>query len=322
MNDFLLSFGLTVGVSLLVSIATAFSRPASRLDWLLSALLCGGVAVYMVLVSPIWAWIGFDWRPLPLVAAGAAILWSARRLRGRPALPPRRPRTLVRVGLRGTVAALIAGMLVHLHLARALPPGAVDLSFPLQGGRYVVLHGGGATSLNYHRVVPAQAWATDVLALDDEGRRARGVRPEALDAYEIFDHAIVAPCDGVVSRVWDGAPDVPIGEVDAARPAGNHVLLSCVVGGADLTVLLAHLRSGSVAVAEGEPVRRGARLGRVGNSGNSTEPHLHVHAVRGHSTDPLVVIATGEAVPLTFGGRFLARNAVIHADIRAPGPPK
>lgn len=208
------------------------------------------------------------------------------------------------------MVALIAGMLIDLHMARLVPAGAVDLSFPLKGGRFAVLHGGGA-ALNHHHVVPAQAHATDIVALNRRGRRASGVRPEALDAYEIFDRAVVAPCDGIVSGMSDGAPDAPIGRVDPLKPAGNHVLLFCAVGDAGITLLLAHFRPGSVAVICGDRVRRGTLLGRVGNSGNSTEPHLHIHAVRGHETDPGAVLATALAVPLTFDGRFLTRNAVV-----------
>lgn len=316
-NELLLALGLALGPPLLLSGVTAFVRPRTRLNWLLSAFLCGGVSAYMYLASPIWAWIGFGWRMPLLVTAIAAMVWSARRLRGRPLLPPARPLPLAGTALRCAMAALIAGMLVHLHLARLAPAGVVDLSFPLEGGSFVVLQGGGAAALNYHHAVPAQAYATDILALNDQGRRARGVRPGALDAYEIFDRAVIAPCDGIVTGMSDGAPDVPIGRTDPLRPAGNHVLLSCVAGGVEITLLLAHFRPGSVAVAHGDRVRRGTLLGRVGNSGNTTEPHHHIHAVRGRVADLGAVLATAEAVPLTFNGRFLARNAIVHI----PGPP-
>ncbi|TMZ49982.1 M23 family metallopeptidase, partial [Klebsiella pneumoniae] len=49
--------------------------------------------------------------------------------------------------------------------------------------------------------------------------------------------------------------------------------------------------------AEGDVVREGQLLGTVGNSGNTSEPHLHIHAEK-----------DGEGVPIRFGGRFLVRN--------------
>ena len=318
MSEFLFALGLVLGIPLLLSGMTAFARPRSRLDWLLSALLCAGVSCFMYSSGAVWSWIGFGWRIVPLAAAAGAVAWSARRLRARPVLPSARSfLPLAGIVFRGAMVALIAGMLIDLHMARRAPAGAVDLWFPLKGGRFAILHGGGGAALNYHHSVPAQAYATDIVALNHRGRRAWGVRPEALDAYEIFDQAVVAPCDGIVSGTSDGAPDAPIGRVDPLKPAGNHVLLFCAVGRAGITLLLAHFRSGSVAVARDDRVRRGTLLGRVGNSGNSTEPHLHIHAVRGSETDPGAVLATAHAVPLTFNGRFLTRNDVIHvSDLR------
>jgi murein DD-endopeptidase MepM/ murein hydrolase activator NlpD len=85
---------------------------------------------------------------------------------------------------------------------------------------------------------------------------------------------------------------------DEKNVAGNHVVVRC----GDADVWLAHLRRGTVAVRSGASVTRGALLGRAGNSGNTTEPHLHVHAERG-----------GRAVPVRFDGRWLVRNATVSA---------
>lgn len=48
--------------------------------------------------------------------------------------------------------------------------------------------------------------------------------------------------------------------------------------------MLAHLQHGSVAVAPGARVETGSYVGRVGNSGRSTVPHLHLHFQQ--SADP------------------------------------
>ncbi|MEZ7171746.1 M23 family metallopeptidase [Sporosarcina sp. OR05] len=63
---------------------------------------------------------------------------------------------------------------------------------------------------------------------------------------------------------------------------------------------MAHMKEGSVAVAKGDTVTTGQLLGKVGNSGNTSEPHLHIHAE-----------LDGKGVPLTFDGRFLVRNQLV-----------
>ena len=263
------------------------------------------------MAGPIWTWIGFGWRWLPLGIAAAGVLWSARQARTRPILPPRASRRFAHTAVRGAVAVVIGILLLDLHIARNVPGGAVDLGFPLEPGRYAVAQGGASRVLNHHLVVPAQAHAVDLVGLNGKGQRARGIWPKRLEAYEIFDHEVVAPCDGMVSGASDGASDTSIGEKGRGGPAGNYVLLSCTVEDREITVLLAHLRAGSVAAEVGDAVERGAPLGRVGNSGRSTEPHLHIHAVRGLGRSLDTVIAGGEAVPLTFGGRSVVRNAII-----------
>jgi murein DD-endopeptidase MepM/ murein hydrolase activator NlpD len=54
-------------------------------------------------------------------------------------------------------------------------------------------------------------------------------------------------------------------------------------------------------------VQVGDMLGQVGNSGNTSQPHLHLHAERGGAADQIL---TGEGVPIEFEGRFLVRNSL------------
>ncbi|WP_210183628.1 peptidoglycan DD-metalloendopeptidase family protein [Microvirga guangxiensis] len=73
-------------------------------------------------------------------------------------------------------------------------------------------------------------------------------------------------------------------------------------------VLLAHMRAGSVRLKPGDDIKTGDEIGAVGNSGNTGEPHLHIHAQRpGPADAPL----SGDGVPIRFGGRFTARNDVV-----------
>lgn len=110
----------------------------------------------------------------------------------------------------------------------------------------------------------------------------------------------------------DGLPDENAPHPDPENPAGNHVVVRCAQQGVD--VLLAHVMNGSVAVKPGQSVEVGQFLGRVGNSGNSSEPHLHIHAVKTGSGSVL----DGEGVPIRFDGRFLVRNSLVLRQRRPP----
>ena len=90
-------------------------------------------------------------------------------------------------------------------------------------------------------------------------------------------------------------------QMDREHMAGNYIALDCN----DVFIILAHFRKGSILVAVDDPVAIGDPLGQMGNSGNSSEPHLHIHAQRGLPENaPL----SGKPLWLTINGRFLVRN--------------
>lgn len=105
--------------------------------------------------------------------------------------------------------------------------------------------------------------------------------------------AVVAAADGVVLRVRDGEPDISVklrGST-GGRDAGNAVILRHSDGS---ETQYSHLRQGSVAVAPGQPVKAGSRLGLIGMSGNAEFPHLHFSLrIDGKEIDPFTARAAG-----------------------------
>ncbi len=208
-------------------------------------------------------------------------------------------------------AASIYGTIIAL-LSRIVPAGVVNLAFPLQPGRYLVVNGGSNSSTNAHletlnaavsryRAWRGQSYGVDLVALDGFGLRAHGVQPSDPRAYFIFGARVLAPCAGEVILAVDGLPNMQVPQVDRDHLAGNHVLLRCVAA----DVLLGHLQPGSVQVDVGAKVAVGDWLGLVGNSGNTGEPHLHIHAQgRGSSDAPL----SGEPRHIAFNGHFPIRG--------------
>ncbi len=147
----------------------------------------------------------------------------------------------------------------------------------------------------------------DLVRIDALGRRARGLRPSDPAAYFIFGDMVYAPCAGAVVGAADGIPDQRPPTTDRAHMAGNHVILAC--GG--VWVLLGHLQHSSVLVSSGDRIAAGDLLGRVGNTGNSDEPHLHIHAqTPGTPEAPF----SGTPLPIRLDGRYLARNDRVSGD--------
>lgn len=188
----------------------------------------------------------------------------------------------------------------------------VDLAFPLKGGTYLVVNGGSNITVNPHLMTldtsmarfhayRGQSYGVDIVKLDGWGLRATSLQPQEPNAYAIYGVPVYAPCSGMVLIAMDGLPDMQVPLMDREHMAGNHVLLRCK----DADVLLGHFKLGSVRVAAEIQVDVGDHIANVGNSGNTGEPHLHIHAQqRGTESEPL----SGDPLPVRFDGRFLVRN--------------
>ena len=276
------------------------TRARSRVYFASIALLAALVLVVLktsilggwYVVGPFWPW---------LFTAGFVVILLWRWQRGLPGawLPNGWSRETFLTGMNAVLVALWACFLPFLARAGAYAGEPLALAAPLRGGTFVVMGGGANWSVNHHAFIPFQRYALDIVEVDGLGFRAAGLSPEALEDYRIFGQAVVAPCDGEVLSVVSDLPNRAPLDPDTLHPFGNHVVLFC--GGS--SVLLAHMNAGSVSVAAGESVTAGQLLGRVGNSGSTTEPHLHIHAVEGKHAD-----GRGDAKPLLIGGRFLVKG--------------
>ncbi len=198
--------------------------------------------------------------------------------------------------------------------ARSSPVQAIVLSLPFAGlwlarnspARRVPSHG---TDLLGER------YAIDFVGVDHRRRTADRrdwrtvLATEPAERFFAFGRPILAPADGIVVDVHDGEIDhaarrsqlslVPYAFGQAARLrqgvgaiAGNYLIIALRDSGA--FVALVHLRAGSLAVAVGEGVRTGQRVADCGNSGNSTQPHVHVQVM--DSAD----LSVARGVPMAF----------------------
>jgi murein DD-endopeptidase MepM/ murein hydrolase activator NlpD len=139
-------------------------------------------------------------------------------------------------------------------------------------GEWTVVWGGREIAQNYHARTRDQRFALDVLVTRD-GKSHAG-EGTALKDYYCYGEPILAPADGRVVWLQDSLADNRPGKTDAAHPAGNAVILD---HGNDEYSLLAHMQPRTIRFKLGERVREGEVLGLCGNSGNTSEPHLHYH---------------------------------------------
>jgi len=297
---------LLLPVALLLWLALA--RRASQAVWTLRVLL---TVLFLGNLAVAGLWLVLPWYTPVAYAAGLllAASISAHRLHEVPTWPSGW-RGMVGLGVLVTAAVSCAVLLLQAERGRGTPAGAVVLSSPLASGTYLVVNGGHSELINAHletlvgehaRAWRGQSYGVDMVKLGPSGLRAHGILPRDPGAYAIFGDPVYAPCAGQVVIAVDGIPDMHPPEMDARHMAGNHVILRC---GA-VWIVLGHLRQGSVGVQPGDSVDVMAPLGRVGNSGNTSEPHLHIHAQRsGASAAPMA----GEPLPIRFGAIYPTRN--------------
>lgn len=151
---------------------------------------------------------------------------------------------------------------------------AITLNNPFKS-LAVVGQGGNSVLYNHHYPAISQRYAVDFI-LPNSTLDADGMPSQKLTDYTCFGAPLYSPIDGEVVSVESGLPDVAIGDSDSANPVGNFVTIKY---SNDVYVLLAHMKQNSITVKMGDKVRQGEPvLGECGNSGNTSEPHLHIQA--------------------------------------------
>lgn len=197
---------------------------------------------------------------------------------------------------------------------------SIDLEYPFTG-RWLTQNSPANRVPSHGTTQFATSYSIDFVPVDNAGRTAAStfgslLRPQPPERFPGFGRALLAPINGVVVAAHDTEPDhaayrglpsigYALTQHRRARAgwkalAGNHVLIES--GG--VLVALCHLQHGSIRVTLGQHVDVGDILGHCGNSGNSTEPHVHVQAIDNREVE------RANAVPLTFR-TSLPRNGEI-----------
>jgi murein DD-endopeptidase MepM/ murein hydrolase activator NlpD len=198
------------------------------------------------------------------------------------------------------VDATVEGGAIHVALERE----AVAIGPPLGDGIWLAarsvsrgLSGHRAGAIRPQGGIPYQKgrYAIDFGGCDSTGVALHG-RQTVNENWVGYGGEVLAVADGRVVSIRDDLPDSQPFDPDRLKSltgetlGGNFIILDI---GDDLFAFYGHLKPGSIDVEEGDQVRKGQVLGRLGSSGNSTAPHLHFQINR-------AIPLRGEAVPYVF----------------------
>ena len=222
----------------------------------------------------------------------------------------------------------VGGMIITPIIHRPLPNKdnfvpQVKYSLPFKG-RWVAVNGGVTKATSHSWSLHSQRYAYDFIMLDQkpEPKSFAGDFTVATNYY-CYGQEIVAPADGVVVAVRDKYPDGQIAGGGKTDPLtldlrGNYIVIRHAPK--EYSVL-AHLKPGSILVKVGQNVARKETMAECGNSGNSTEPHLHFQLQNSQNFFTAAGLPLHftdfEAVPATNYAKFDPRPLATEAE---PGP--
>ncbi|WP_280664646.1 MULTISPECIES: M23 family metallopeptidase [unclassified Kitasatospora] len=217
---------------------------------------------------------------VPVVASSEQwVIWLDLALDPAEAVPAELEHHLTGAVLAPSGPAAFEETVARTPLSRTAP---LQLDSPVQPGSWYASesccgnthHRRGLAPINGGLYVP-QRFAIDWFRVGDHNQTWEG-DPSRLDSYLSFRQPVVAAARAKVVEVQDGLADNPPPVPPTVPPiqdtVGNHITLEVAPG---QYLLYAHLEDGSLTVHEGDRVEPGQILGLIGNSGNSTTPHLH-----------------------------------------------
>ena len=283
-----------------------FKRQPSILIWVFTILSFGSVIAYLWATAR-WEIVSIYFRPIfPILYLIASVVGYKRI--NKPETPPKKIVVIFGIALHVILIIFFSGLNWFSFKGYITPENTIDLASPFHNGKQIVLHGGASPFTNGHFQVKPQNYALDIVGLNNLGMRASSFQGGSdLSDYVIYGQAIYSPLSGTVIAVEGKYDDQTPPTTDIEHLAGNYILIESE----GVEILLAHLKKGSIVVKIGDIVTTNTLLGQVGNTGNTSEPHLHIHVEKGGETN---TILNGIAVPFTINKQYFVRGDVIKVE--------
>ena len=261
-----------------------------------------------------WVFASFYVRYAVLILAITVLIWSLVRARNLPLFVMPHLFGWIGYGAGIIVTIILVSLIAGAIRSHSYGEKPVNLAFPFKNGAYAVFEGGNgreSSLMNYHygasmhkgaRTNLSVKYAVDITKLTQWGNDADGFLPMQNDKYAVFHQVVYSPCDGQISDVEDKWPNETPWSGKPPYNVGNHILITTN----DFGVLMGHLQKGSIMVKMGDVVKTGQPIAQTGNSGWTSQPHLHIQAMRK---------STGsfwgwEGMPIFFDGKNPAKNTL------------
>lgn len=223
-----------------------------------------------------------------------------------PGLNARYPDTVTQIGgavTTGTGSPVIIG-----------PPLAGDGWVAANGCCVISTHRGAMMAVG-GRINGTERFAVDWMRIDSNSPELSSKSGDGSknEDYLAYDAPLLAVADGTVMAVVSDKQDEPPHQVNQTltldQLGGNYVIIDIGDGN---YAFYAHMIPGSASVKAGDKVSRGQVIGNLGNSGNTTEAHLHFHVTR--APVPL----SGDNVPYEIDGFTFVGSTATDALVRGP----
>ncbi|MGL1887698.1 MAG: M23 family metallopeptidase [Reichenbachiella sp.] len=287
-------------------------KPKNKFE-LIARSITAVLYTYYILITGQWHYMLSYYLMIPVCSLTAVALWSLwmnRRLK---------------IWTEWNIGSIMAFFFFIMLLLITIPfislpvnPSSIyHINFPLKNGLYSVTQGGNHPQINHHYLTaqmmgaPNAKKGIDLVKLNAWGSDVNSLHtfPKQLNQYEIYGDSVYSPIAGKVYRVQNNKADH---RMDSShiwfKDNGNYIIIQ---NQSDY-IVLGHLQQGTIVAQKGERLEVGQYLGRVGNSGYSSYPHLHLHGYhRREEKYGRITLIDDSPLQLFYNNSLLTRNDLI-----------